>query len=741
MTDEVLASGTLPFTVEARVLRELGERLVRRPETALIELIKNAYDADATECRVELRAGRDMGVIDDGQGMTLSEFENAWMRIGTGVKAARSASPKFRRAITGEKGIGRFSVRFLGERLELTSVAHDRDRGMKTRLTASFDWPAYDASSDLGEIAVPYELVAVESSAGTGTTLHISRLRSPTAHIDLKHVRTASIGLVSPLRSLMVRRTVEYPKADPGFRLVLGTAGQEDAEDVAVAVLRAYALRAKLSLRGKRVRLEIFTRDSDTPYFEVSDSVAGLCGDFDADIRFFPRRGGAFQDLGVDGRKAYTWIRENAGVAVFDRDFRVAPYGESGDDWLGLTADAAHNQRKPRSALANKHFSMTDAEQSSTSDNWMLRLPEAAQLVGLVQVTGSRAPGSSGSRSAEGLVAAADREGFIANDAFVELKDLVRGAVEAMAMVDRRRQREEEEAERLRRLRALQEQAAQAAREIESSKTIPAADKNRLISAVSAMATDAAAHERATQEKVRQLEVMSLLGVVAGFMTHEFGVALDELDKSHRILADLAETAPALKDSIERLDAARKRLKEFTDYSTAYVRGSRGVPEAPYPVLPRLRLVRKTFAHYAEERDVKIEAEISRDLIAPRVPTSLYDGILLNLLTNALKAVTSFADPSNQRTVTFRAWNEKQWHYLEVADTGIGIPDILRDRVFEPLFTTTASRNDPLGSGMGLGLAIVRASVNAFGGTVRVIDPPSGFSTCVQVRLPLQPEE
>jgi signal transduction histidine kinase len=118
------------------------------------------------------------------------------------------------------------------------------------------------------------------------------------------------------------------------------------------------------------------------------------------------------------------------------------------------------------------------------------------------------------------------------------------------------------------------------------------------------------------------------------------------------------------------------------------------------------------------------------------VPVSLYNGIALNLYTNALKAVTAKAG-GGPRVIAFRAWNDQQWHNLEVSDTGVGIPTALRERVFDPLFTTTGSRRDPLGSGMGLGLALVQRGVTAFGGRVDVVDPPPDFVTCVRVRLPL----
>lgn len=739
MTDEVVLRGTLQFSVDGRVLRELGERLVRRPETALVELIKNSYDADAEHCRVE-RLRDALIVTDDGTGMNLDQFANAWMRIGTAAKAATDETPRFGRDVTGEKGIGRFSVRFLGERLEMESVADDPSRGARTRLSATFDWPAYDASEDIGEIDVPYELSVVPESTPTGTRLAIGRLRPAAAQLNENHVRTASIGLVSPLRSLMTgrtRRRDRRDRRDPGFQLVLDGPAPGSG-DVAEPILASYWLRVRLTVRGRRLSLAVYQAGHAQPEFELSDKVAARCGDLDADIRFFPRRSGMFRDLGVDGRVAYTWIKDNSGVAVFDRDFRVSPYGEAGDDWLALAADAARNTRRPRSPLATKHFAMSDAEQASTADNWMLRLPQPAQLVGVVQVAGTR---GSGPRTHEGLIAAADREGFLANDAFTELQNHVRGAVEALAMVDRRLQKRSEETERRHRLQSLQNEAAAAAAAVEQNPNLPPADKRRIVQAITTIASDATAYETATRARILQLETMSLLGVLAGFMTHEFGVALNELDTAHQILTRSVDSTNSADLDLERFTIARKRLSEFTDYATAYIRGSRSTPEKAYPALPRVKHVTKTFAGYAEERGVTVEIAINKSLPAPPVPTSLYDGVVLNLFTNALKAVTAGVDPTNERTITFRAWNEKTTHHLEVADTGVGIPEVLWETVFDPLFTTTESRDDPLGSGMGLGLSLVRASAEAFGGRVRLTSPPPGFSTCVRVQFPLQQEE
>lgn len=738
-----LKQGTLTFTIESRILRELGERLVKQPEVALVELIKNSYDADATECTVEYRDDS-IVVADDGQGMTLNQFTNGWMRIGTSSKEAFPFSEKYLRPITGEKGIGRFSVRFLGRNLHLESVADDSDLGVRTKLIADFDWPSFDLHEDLGKVQVPYKLVKSPQTTPTGTILTIGSLRSVGKDIKLDKVRTGSIAILNPLRSLF-RKSVRTDGSDistksgtdPGFILNIHTDGDEGEQvDVAAQILDAFVLRAQLQLKGDKLQLQIYRRGKEEAYLDIVDTYPNGIGKLYADIRFFPRRGGVFTNMPVDGRRAIKWISDNHGVSVFDRSFRVPPYGSSSDDWLQLQADAVRNRREPRSSLAEKHFAMSRQVHNDPSQNWMLRIPQTHQLVGLVQVEGKRSQEIDPSLSEEGLVASADREGFLENQTFNELRDLVRGAVEAIAYVDRKLQIEDEATERAALLASIRDRTQSAIHEVQANPNIRAIDKERIVTALAQTQVLAERQEESSKEREQQLEVMSLLGVVAGFMTHEFGVALQELEETHKDLVELAAQNPAFAATVEKFTAHIKQLRDFVTYSSGYIQGSRSTPSNPYPVKPRLQQVKRVFGKYADERDIDVEISVDPELLAPLVPVSLYNGIALNLYTNALKAVTAKVGDDTGK-VAFRAWNEGRWHYLEVSDSGVGIPSALHERVFDPLFTTTQSRNDPLGSGMGLGLALVRRGAEAFGGKAEIVTPPANFSTCVQIRLPL----
>ena len=102
----------LPFTIDVELLRELGERLVGKPHIALAELIKNSYDADATQVKIQFSPDENyIEVSDDGHGMTFEAFRDFWMRIGTTHKR-EGRSKNLGRLMTGSKGVGRLAVQF-----------------------------------------------------------------------------------------------------------------------------------------------------------------------------------------------------------------------------------------------------------------------------------------------------------------------------------------------------------------------------------------------------------------------------------------------------------------------------------------------------------------------------------------------------------------------------------------------------------------------------------------------------
>src|SRR6266568_4765763 len=107
LTDE----GSAKFRPRARIMRTLGDELISSEMVAVIELVKNAYDADATRVLVRFRGPLEPGqggidILDDGHGMTLATILSAWLEPATVFRRRTPHSEELHRPVLGEKGIG-----------------------------------------------------------------------------------------------------------------------------------------------------------------------------------------------------------------------------------------------------------------------------------------------------------------------------------------------------------------------------------------------------------------------------------------------------------------------------------------------------------------------------------------------------------------------------------------------------------------------------------------------------------
>jgi len=187
------------FRVDASLMQQLGASLIADDLQCLVELIKNAYDADAQLVRVVIDAPDKIIVEDNGHGMDRKTIRRGWLTISNSLKAEQKRrgelTPIHGRTPLGDKGLGRLSTQRLGNRLRIESVA----RGSDTLTTVDIDWSAFSAGSDLTE--VPVELVETSSkgrSAGTRVTIsHLVNADGWTRMLPAT-LRTSLATLVSP---------------------------------------------------------------------------------------------------------------------------------------------------------------------------------------------------------------------------------------------------------------------------------------------------------------------------------------------------------------------------------------------------------------------------------------------------------------------------------------------------------------------------------------------------------------
>jgi hypothetical protein len=157
------------FTTDAGLIARLGRELVGKPETALTELVKNAYDADATEVDVVLKKGKTLRdsalvILDNGSGMSLEDLTASFLRVASDTKVRQPRSQRYKRVRAGRKGIGRFAAERLGHRLILDTGSGDSSPSLQLTV----DWDEFVPGRELNQVPVHLE---AKKPRNQGTTL------------------------------------------------------------------------------------------------------------------------------------------------------------------------------------------------------------------------------------------------------------------------------------------------------------------------------------------------------------------------------------------------------------------------------------------------------------------------------------------------------------------------------------------------------------------------------------------
>lgn len=189
-----------PFTITSRILAHLGEDLIKDEGLALLELVKNSYDAGATSCHVDFEFNiqgelEEISVCDDGCGMDLSTIENVWLVIGTDNKEKQIFNPTNGRVPLGEKGIGRLGVHKLGKEIHLYS----KSKGEK-EVYVNIDWSKLDTAKGIDDFKIDYGEVDDDKfrTSQTGTFIYIKKLKGEWDNRKLRSVFRDLMSLNSP---------------------------------------------------------------------------------------------------------------------------------------------------------------------------------------------------------------------------------------------------------------------------------------------------------------------------------------------------------------------------------------------------------------------------------------------------------------------------------------------------------------------------------------------------------------
>ena len=360
------------FRVKPRLLRLLGDQLIRDANLAVFELVKNAYDADATRCSVHIENPDNIirariEIEDNGCGMDEEVIRNAWMVIATDFRAKQreqnNRTPRHNRFPLGEKGLGRLSVHKLGKFIRLIT----RVKG-GVELVVEFDWDRLENSEDLNQASVKLQKREPETFPGTkhGTKLEVTKLRESWARGELRRLHRAVNSLCSPFKG---PTDFEVTLSAPGCeRWLEGMFTSDAANDCALYHISKGWIEGdtasfdykftpprgtgrQLKSREEKVRGLKLERREGRKSFPLDLSPHAI-GKIEFEFWLFDRDSAVMKAVTDDLTGLKDYLNENGGVRIYRDGIRVYDFGEPGNDWLNLdirrvntpTARTSNNQ-------------------------------------------------------------------------------------------------------------------------------------------------------------------------------------------------------------------------------------------------------------------------------------------------------------------------------------------------------------------------------------------------------------
>ncbi len=731
------------FSVDAGIIDRLGRELMAKQETAVSELVKNAYDADANEVTLQfINTDADGGTLiieDDGHGMDLDAMRNGFMRLSSTDKLHNPVSPKFSRKRAGRKGIGRFATQRLGKKLTIiTQIEHS-----ETALKVIIDWEGYQIDRDINLVANPVE--EIPKLKKQGTILIIDALRENWKTSEIQRVFRYVSDLLQPsyLSDRLKKSEVTFGSQEDNTFIVKCQKNVNGVVEVisdidksffekALAVFEGYVDNSGegfCSVTSKSLGIDLMNNLISITAGKNRDKIElyKLIKDVHFKAYYFIyNRTDYYEDQGIgissiELKRVNDFAQTSSGIRLYRNGFRVPPFGDVGNDWLDI------DERSNMASHANK-------------------IPlNNRNLFGFVEIT---------DENGAFFEETSSREGLIINEAFGELVDFLFKAFDACrtrvesstGFVEKKKKREKrskvknDQKEQVKGLKEFLDSAEES-----HSNSTDSGEKGEGFGREEAKA----ALEKLVIvldeqiDEIAMLRVLAGMGLAIGEFVHEIRQFSPALEGDLSVLHANAITEE-MKQGVNRLSQNFEQFQSYAAYFDQTIRNNSKRELHPIEIRSVVRKFVDTIKRNASKSNIQVESEfVGYDLYTCPMHTSEWNSILFNFYSNARKAIIK-ADVQGKIKIVGSQDSGKI--ILEFSDNGIGIPEENKERVFNAFFTTStpvgrgASNSEEL-LGSGLGLKIVSEIIESYDGEIFIFKPPIGFKTCFRIELPKATEE
>lgn len=708
----------LKWRFDISTFRLIGRELITDRITALFELVKNSYDANAKRVNVIFKNITPISIMDrngniiaapnpdcriiiqdNGYGMSFEDIRDKWMVIGTASKRKKPYSPEpYNRRCVGEKGIGRFAVDKLGDKVNIIT----KKEGENQWLNVEVDWRKYIKEEDSDEIKLftdvenkfKYEIGEINAS---GTTLNISNIRDIWTKQDILRFSKEAGKIVSP-----------YIRLNPEFNIFV------TAEEVGIVEELAKPEKVDFATLECSILFDKVNNKQQTLYFNSKKKVI--------DIKETPLKsfgGITFKLYYFDesARKSYNRVYRSEnnkidGVKIYRDGIITTPF-----------AEAEADQNKKRDILGIDKRLWQD----------LFNKVSTREIIGIVDISKKENPS---------IIDSTNRQDFIDNQEYRDLKEFIIEqlvAIEQFKIFKRelRKANVKSEFERAKQETDLFTESLELL--IKENPSLEPVLKTAVEQAKKTSTSVKKAekvYQEAEKEFIRKeniyLSLMSLQQYAAN-LAHAVRTSLSKVKGGAEFFYKRYPN-PSLDEYFrkysQRIYSEMKTLNKVIDFMLSYAKS-----DLEFEDLEMNKLLEEIFMSNEVTFDTEGILPIIeiRDKFVIHCNKQFFVDILQNLIANSVKALKQ----NSNKIIKCSTYIEADRFIIFFSDNGSGIPIDKRDKVMELYYTTTADEG-----GAGLGLYIVKTRIESLKGSISIIDSEfDNAGTTFKIEFPLRKEQ
>lgn len=739
----------IPFNVDAYTARLIGRENLSKLESAVIELVKNAYDADANNCILYYESSTDtLYLADNGSGMTEDVIVNHWMTIGNSSKANNYFS-KQGRIQTGSKGIGRFALDRISSHCEMLT------KNMNDSIVWKVNWNIFSEHKKITETYAEIENVEYgleefisginnkeifsiikEEYTSTGTIFKLNKLQDDWDNMCISKVRKSLQTLVPPSMGDAFKiyffvdnmnkedallsyhnidnydYKIEFDCRDNGYINININRNEFDFMDEIDEIIELgdFKLEDKLYFNGKNINYFIRLCELVPG---ISDKELMKVGKFNGTLYFYK-----ITTTKEDKQKYYykdflsrkNFAKDFGGIKIYRDKFKVRPYGDPGTsnlDWLMLS------QRKSKSPAAVSH----------PTGSWKVR---DEQMLGEVNI----------SRLNIGIADQSNREGIVETKEFGYFKGIIRAIIELF---------EKDRQYVIRRLNSIyinknnvevykkevEDKISQIDYSNKYSNSVDLVKEETMrqefiqVHKVKAIINDSDEKIKVLEDEIALLRALATTGIVTNAYIHELKSVTTNLFMDIMLAKEGLEIENLTKDGIKvvmsDIDSAYAHKEKLTSWFKVTIDSVReDRRKMKKAVINDLigNLV-KSLQIALKEKEIEINF-IENSKIEYRCFSYEIESIINNLITNSVSAFESKVNRGTKKKIDITIEPYGVGFKIVYRDNGPGLDEAYKKNPYRILDSLETSKRNSLGEkvGTGMGMWIVSNILQEYGGKI-----------------------